>query len=91
MAKGKIRVVDPPTATLWVESLCQNERLVNSFKAYMDDQVRMYEGMVVDAVRDGDSGKAARLAGAVDMLNLLRLRVLNRDGEAKAREKVMKG
>lgn len=88
MAKGKVRVVDPPTANLWVESLCQNDRLVASFTAYMDNQMQTYEKLTVDAVREGDALKAQRCAGAVDMLQLLRLRVLNDDGEHKSRERM---
>ncbi len=86
--KGRVRVQAEVSSDLWIESLVQNQRLIDSFKMYMQDHIHKFEGLALDALRSGDHAKAMRLTGGVDMAKLMRIRVTNEDREITTKAKL---
>ena len=84
---GKIRVLADPSDDLWIENIVGNERLISSFATYMDKMVATYQGMALKALGEGETEKAVRIAGGVDTIKLIRLRVLNEDRERRSKER----
>lgn len=68
----------------WVEYLARNRAAFDDFVAYFDGLEASYSKMAIKALQANDIEKARRIAGSLDMLSTLRVRVVSWDAEQRA-------
>ena len=73
-----------PVSDLWIEYLIGNPRAIASFVQYMSETKAKWRDTIVLSLQRGDTRKAEQMAAALDMVDMIVVRVVNENKERYA-------